>query len=231
MANVSPATVSRTFSKSRSESVLSETRERILALARNCAFSPACARSSSVNGGTHSIGLLLPTLGIRYFSDMAFGVQKSLEEKGFLSIATESRAFPGGDRTALKRLIEHSVDGLIIDIIDESVSRDDFSRLANFKGPIVQIESRRSGFSTDIVSTDDLEGGRLAAKHLLELEHRRIAFCRYGEGHSTCENRFAGFKSMLDAHGVKFDPALEVAIPPRDPKREEIFVEILKKVL
>ncbi len=229
MANVSPATVSRTFSGN--TNVLPETRDRILALARSCGFSPAHARPSSVNGSTHSVGLLLPVLGITYFSDIALGVQKSLGEQGFLSITTESRAFPDGDRGALKRLIEHSVDGLIIDIFDESVKRDEFSRLANFKGPIVQIECSRTGFSTDTVSTDDLEGGRLAAKHLLELGHRRITFCRYGEGHSTCESRFAGFKSTLDAYGVSYEPALEVALPPHAPKNQEFFIGTLKKIL
>ena len=229
MANVSPATISRVFSGN--ANVLPDTRERILALAKNCGFSPSCARPSKINGGTHSVGLLLPMLGIRYFSDIAFGVQKALGEQGFLSITTESRAFPDGDRGALKRLIEHSVDGLIIDVVDESVKRDEFSRLANFKGPIIQIDSSRTGFSTDVVSTDDLEGGRLAAKHLLELGHRRIAFCRYGEGHSTCEGRFAGFKNMLDAHGVGFDPALEVAQLPRVPRMQELFIENLKKIL
>jgi len=228
IAKVSPATVSRTFSKS--EIVLPVTRERILALARNCGFSPACARPSSVNGGTHSVGLLLPALDIRYFSDIAFSVQKSLVEKGFLSIAAEYRAFPA-ERTALKRLIEHSVDGLILDICDESIKRDEFSRLANFKGPVIQIEYSRAGFSTDTVSTDDLEGGRLAAKHLLELGHRRIAFCRFGEGRSTCDGRIAGFKSMLDAYGVKFDPALEVMLPAHALNPQEIFMKNLKKVL
>lgn len=229
MANVSPATISRVFSGN--ANVLPDTRDRILALAKNCGFSPSCARPSKINGGTHSVGLLLPMLGIRYFSDIAFGVQKSLGEQGFLSITTESRAFPDGDRGALKRLIEHSVDGLIIDVVDESVKRDEFSRLANFKGPIIQIDSSRTGFSTDIVTTDDLEGGRLAAKHLLELGHRRIAFCRYGEGHSTCENRFAGFKNMLDAHGIGFEPALEVALLPRVPNTHELFIENLKRII
>ncbi|MFA6291713.1 MAG: LacI family DNA-binding transcriptional regulator [Victivallales bacterium] len=228
MANTSTATVSRTFSGS--DNVLPDTRERILSLAKRCGFSPSRARPSSVYGGTHSVGVLLPTVDIRYFSDIAFGVQKNLGEQNYLSITTESRAFPDGDRTALKRLIEHSVDGLIIDICDESVKRDDFSRLANFKGPVIQIESHRTGFSTDVVSTDDLEGGRLAAKHLLELGHRRIAFCRYGEGHSTCESRFAGFKSTLDAYGVSFDPTLEAALPP-DPEGHESFIENLKKIL
>ncbi len=212
MANVSPATVSRAFSGS--ATVLPETRERILSLARNCGFSPTCARPSSVNGSTRSVGLLLPTLGISYFSDIALGVQKALAKRGYLAIAIEARAFAEGDRAALKRLLEHSVDGLIIDIPNESVSRDEFQRLSNFEGPIVQIESRRAGFSTDVVSTDDLEGGRIAAKHLLELGHRRIAFCPYGEGHSTCEARFAGFKSALDAYGAPYDPSLEIVQPP-----------------
>lgn len=212
MANVSPATVSRAFSGS--AIVQPETRDRILGLAKSCGFSPSCARPASVNGSTRSVGLLLPTLGISYFSDIALGVQRSLASRGYLAITVEGRAFPGGDRSALKRLLEHSVDGLIVDMPDESVNRDEFQRLSNFEGPIVQIESRRTGFSTDVVSTDDIEGGRIAAKRLLELGHRRISFCRYGEGRSTCEPRFAGFKSALDAFGVAYDKSLEMEQPP-----------------
>ena len=226
MANVSPATISRAFSKN--GNVLPETRERILSLARTYGFSPTCARPSSVNGSTRSVGLLLPTLGISYFSDIALGVQRSLAIRDFLAITVESRAFADGDRAALKRLLEHSVDGLIIDITNESVSRDEFQRLTNFDGPIIQVESRRTGFTTDVVSTDDLEGGCLAAKHLLDLGHRRIAFCRYGEGQSTCEARFAGFKSALDAYGVRFDPSFEFALSPSHSDRDKRFGESLK---
>jgi len=228
IAKVSPATVSRAFSGS--ASVQPETREHILDLAKTYGFSPTCARPASVNGSTRSVGLLVPTLGLSYFSDIALGVQSSLNERGFLAISVEARAVADGDRGALKRLLEHSVDGLILDITNESVSKDEFQRLSNFEGPIVQVESRRAGFSTDVVATDDMEGGRLAAQHLLELGHRRIAFCRYGEGHSTCEARFIGFKSALDASGTGFDGNLEIAYP-WTKEREETLASEIKRLL
>ncbi len=61
------------------------------------------------------------------------------------------------------------------------------------------------------VGSDDAQGGRLAAEHLLALGHRRIVFC----GPTTTPSRVVaerlrGFREGLEAAGVAWDDALVV---------------------
>ncbi len=61
------------------------------------------------------------------------------------------------------------------------------------------------------VGSDDAQGGRLAAEHLLSLGHRRIVFC----GPTTTPSRVVaerlrGFRDALEAAGVAWDDALVV---------------------
>jgi LacI family transcriptional regulator len=61
------------------------------------------------------------------------------------------------------------------------------------------------------VGSDDAQGGRLAAEHLLALGHRRIVFC----GPTTTPSRVVaerlrGFREALEAAGVAWDDALVV---------------------
>ncbi|HWK93397.1 MAG TPA: LacI family DNA-binding transcriptional regulator [Luteimicrobium sp.] len=61
------------------------------------------------------------------------------------------------------------------------------------------------------VGSDDAQGGRLAAEHLLALGHRRIVFC----GPTTTPSRVVaerlrGFRAALETAGVAWDDALVV---------------------
>ena len=61
------------------------------------------------------------------------------------------------------------------------------------------------------VGSDDAQGGRLAAEHLLALGHRRIVFCVPTTTPSrVVAERLRGFRDALEAAGVAWDAALVV---------------------
>jgi DNA-binding LacI/PurR family transcriptional regulator len=56
------------------------------------------------------------------------------------------------------------------------------------------------------VRVDDLHGGRMATRHLLEVGHRRIAYVAGGEGNSTSQARQDGYATALAEAGVAMAP-------------------------
>ena len=58
---------------------------------------------------------------------------------------------------------------------------------------------------------DNVTGARLAAEHLLQLGHRRIAFIAGPAAHPDAVERQRGYRAALEAAGVAFDPALVAA--------------------
>lgn len=57
------------------------------------------------------------------------------------------------------------------------------------------------------------ETSRDAVSHLVNLGHRRIAFCRNIVADQDHTNRAEGYRDALRAHGLDEDPALELAVP------------------
>jgi LacI family transcriptional regulator len=81
-------------------------------------------------------------------------------------------------------------------------------RLVSSGAPVVLVDVRFPGLSQ--VYTDDVEGGRLATRHLLELGHRRIAFVgdpsdnRFG--FTSSAHRRAGFEQAMREEGLDVPP-------------------------
>ena len=71
------------------------------------------------------------------------------------------------------------------------------------------VDSRGDG--TAVVRTDDCAGGRLAAEHLVQLGHRRIAFIGDDPGNSfgftATADRERGFRDVLREAGIPVRPS------------------------
>lgn len=99
-------------------------------------------------------------------------------------------------------MVERSIDGLIIasarmttEMINQAlISRDIpyilFDRNYDQEGARVQ--------------TDDYHGGQLAARHLVELGHRKLLYLGVNNITENFKQRLAGFKSVLQASGRQF---------------------------
>ena len=68
--------------------------------------------------------------------------------------------------------------------------------------PVVLLNRYIEGIDVDRVIADNIEGGRLAAKRLVELGHRRIGLITGPENTSTTRDRAKGFGSGLQEFGL-----------------------------
>jgi len=222
MAGVSPATVSRVFSES--ELVAPDTRDRIIDLANSCGFRPTAINRVSFGGLTNSVGVMVPHLAVSFFADIATGLQRQLLDADILPVVLQSGI--GGDRQGIRRLIDHRVDALVLVLIDESLTSDDFVEVIRADVPLLLLGPLQLGLSCDSVDSDDVQGGRLAGEHLIGLGHRRIGFVYYGEGQSTCDQRLAGFREVLSRAGLELDSRDIAHNPPRHGGEPELEAEL-----
>lgn len=105
------------------------------------------------------------------------GVQEVLGEQGYhlkvMAMNTSPGQTPQGGRTSLAELLEPStIDGAIV--IAEQADKSQVERLARHT-PVVWLNHPTVGSLLRGVQEDHLGGAFAAAKHLLELGHRRIA--------------------------------------------------------
>jgi LacI family transcriptional regulator len=55
---------------------------------------------------------------------------------------------------------------------------------------------------------DNFEGGRLAAQHLIDFGHQRIAFISGDPQHPDATERLRGYRAAIEASGIAYDPSL-----------------------
>lgn len=86
---------------------------------------------------------------------------------------------------------------------------DFFERVQEMKTPYVLIDSYIDQHGICNVGLEDLKGGYIAARYLLERGHRVVAFTSpFIRKGGVVEQRFLGYKQALQEFGVPFDPEL-----------------------
>ena len=160
-------------------------------------------------GRTNAIGVIAPWVSRWFFSAVIEGAQEVLAQQGYdlllypIGVAGGRRA--GGLDT---RSLNKRVDGLLalnVPLADKSVVS-----LRDLRVPVVTVGTAVEGMSGVLV--DNVEVGRQATQHLLDLGHRRIAF--FGDdlddmhGFTAAVDRHRGYDLTLQAAGIEPDPAL-----------------------
>lgn len=111
----------------------------------------------------------------------------------------------------LKSLIRSGrADGVIV--LGQSDQHEAIQLVAHDYAPIVVGGGRIPGQSYTTVGSDDAEGGRLAAEHLLRTGRRRLAFV--GPANlPQIDQRFAGFAEGLRGQGLELERSLTLNVP------------------
>jgi DNA-binding LacI/PurR family transcriptional regulator len=112
---------------------------------------------------------------------------------------------PGRDEaTAVGSLLSYRCDALVI--VGSAMTSPALSALAG-RVPLVVLARKVAGPICDVVRTDDVRGGLLATRHLLDLGHRDIAHVGAGRAAGGRERRL-GYRRALRAAGITLEPRL-----------------------
>jgi DNA-binding LacI/PurR family transcriptional regulator len=142
-----------------------------------------------------------------YFSHVVAGVEAVFAEAGYDTIVVGLGAY-GEGRAVLEAAgpIYRRVDGLIC--VDAALSDDEFARLRSEGMAIVYVGPDGPGVPS--LGIDDVEVGRIATSHLLELGHRRIGVVngQPEDGSVAPFRRQQGFELAFKEAGLQPDPSL-----------------------
>ncbi len=203
-ANVSIATVSRVLNDS--PAVRPATRDKVAAVMADLDYVPNLTARRLSLGRTLTIGIALPFLTLPSFVERLRGVQYVLTESEY-DLALFSAETPNRLESCLANLFGRArVDGAIV--VSFQLNEEQVNQFLQSDIPVVVIDAWQPEMNRVIV--DDVEGGRLAINHLLELGHRRIAFLSdYLENpfnFVSMQYRFDGYRQALEEAGIEFNP-------------------------
>jgi LacI family transcriptional regulator len=192
-AGVSAAAVSRYIN--RKVTLRGDTAARIDAAIAALEYRPnPHARRLSI-GRSDTIGLVVPDIANPFFGALADAVEQAADAEGLNVLLFATRNRPGQEIRALARLRDHHVDGLIF-----LTNHIDDGRLASaLTGgcPVVLLDEDVAGAEVPRAFADNHTGGELAADHLLQAGHRRLAFLGGPRGLLSTVERHAGFSRAV----------------------------------
>jgi LacI family transcriptional regulator len=153
---------------------------------------------------THSVGLVLPNISNPFYAEVARAVEHALWARGYQTFLCDASEDAAREQAHLDALLSRRVDGIIL---IRSGARPPPGAARERNGPPV-IHLDRAAPGQPSITTDNRRGGALAARHLAELGHRRIAVLAGEPSLQNVRQRLEGFERELGLHGLALDPAL-----------------------
>ena len=140
----------------------------------------------------------------RIYFDAFYGMRTAASSRGYTVLYLGSEV--SDDTSSEMPFGIRDIDGLVY-LVSMSVSKKFVAEVIKREIPLVMLDSRDTRFNIDSVLVDNIEGTKLAMRHLIGLGHRRIALLNSSTGQSAPE-RLEGYREALREAGVPFDPRL-----------------------
>ncbi|ENM5735356.1 substrate-binding domain-containing protein [Vibrio mimicus] len=203
LAGVSTSTVSHVINKSRF--VSDEIAERVNNAAQQLNYAPsALARSLKMNR-TRTIGMLVTTSTNPFFGEVVKGVERSCYHKGYNLILCNTEGDNQRMKASINTLLQKRVDGLLLMCSTlEGERLDVFDRYPDI--PVVVMDWGPILFASDKIQDNSLQGGYMAAKHLIECGHKEIGCITGPLIRHQAQMRYEGYKRALSEKGIAINP-------------------------
>lgn len=200
LAGVSSATASRALSGR--GHVSAATGSRVTAAAEELGYVVSSAASSLASGRTRSVGVIVPDLHRWFFNTVLTGISETLTRAGFdltlYNVTSDPEVRSGIFQSSLRR---RRVDAVIAVALE--LNEWEAAQLRQLQLPVILIGGSPRGLPG--MAIDDRAVTRLAAEHLLQLDHRRIGYIggdqAFDVDYHVPSRRREGFEQALDEWG------------------------------
>lgn len=199
LAGVSPATVSRVFANS--AGVSEEVRQRVLEVAASLGYRAPHPQLPSL-GRPLTVALVIPDILNSYFTEIARGVQDEAGAADVMPLVLDTAEDPARELEFLRMLASQPVGGVLL--CGSRLSHDELSAALKVLGKPAVVLNRCLGLPNVACIVADLEAATYrATRHLLALQHRRIAFLPGPSTSETSRARRRGIETALAEAGLK----------------------------
>lgn len=204
-AGVSRATVSLVLRES--PLVAHGTRERVrdAMLSAGYVYNRGAARLRTGSSGT--IGLIVPEITNPFYAQLTAAIDDVLDKAGRLTFLANSNDRPNRQERFINRIREQGVDGIVL-CAAAGTPPSLAAQMRAWDLPVVEILRTVGGGSHDFVAPDFAKGTRLAAAHLFDAGHTRIALLASAQDHSATAARIAAFRAAHRGRRLPIGPVV-----------------------
>jgi DNA-binding LacI/PurR family transcriptional regulator len=227
-AGVSKVTVSYVLNGHSTAARISEsTAAKVLKAAKDLGYSPSAIARMMVTKRCSTLGVVFQqaqyfTVWSSFTNELMLGICQASVSSGYdLMLHTGSLS---DARSEADSLSDGRVDGVLVLRNSHDGTLNELLRRAL---PMVLFFTRSENESIPFVDADNYEGGRIAAKHLLGLGHKRIAMVAGDPDSSSSNDRIRGYQDAMREASVEPDEKLFVRMISLEDDAEP-FANLLK---
>lgn len=205
LAGVSAPTVSKVINGR--SGVSTRTRERVEDVIRTHGY-----QQHATAPPTPIIELVFQALDSMWALEIIRGVEQAARPHGLTVAVNEMHGRLTPDETWARQVLTRRPVGVIG--VSAQFTAAQHAKLSSRNIPVVTLDpSGEPAHRGASVGATNWNGGLVAARHLLELGHRRIAMISGPEQYVCCRARLDGYRAALDAAGVPVRPELLRSAP------------------
>jgi LacI family transcriptional regulator len=204
-AGVSLATASRALNGQNGVSpALAQT---VRGVARTLGYVANVHARTLAGGATSVIGLIVHEIDDPYFTQIAGGVIRSAATENLLVQVSHSGRDPRQELDQITALVAQGVDAIIIagsgynDPRQEARAQEVLAAYQERGGRVAVIG--RHHLDVDAVLPDNTAAGAAAARHVVDLGHRKVLVAAGSPELTTVADRLAGARSVFEPVGIR----------------------------
>jgi LacI family transcriptional regulator len=201
LAGVGLGTASRVVSGR--GSVSPATLERVKKAIDELGFRPSHAARALLSGSSQMIGVYIPVLSGTFYTPILQIIDTELRAAGLHMVVAFGVGLGDARRQAIEGiefLMERGCDGLIV--MTSALLEEDIAALGAKQGQLVALNHGFESIPDQCFTVDHAQGGRLAARALLDHKHRQIAVVAGPSSLADNVARIGGFMGELQDHGI-----------------------------
>lgn len=151
------------------------------------------------------IGYVVPGFNDAFGTRILGGLLDASATQAHVVVAA-SHGDSGQEEQLIEEQVSRGIDGLVLQPSSSQYIPPAVASLIGERFPLVILDRTLDGTPVSTVTSDNVEGGRLAAEHLFERGHADLAFVMPSNPVSTLDQRLRGIVDAHAAHRVRLDP-------------------------
>jgi LacI family transcriptional regulator len=200
-ANTSVATVSRVLSNT-DYPVKTELRERVLKEAKRLKYIPNLIGRQLKSKISNDIGVIIPNITNPFYSQLILGVEHIARKNGYNVMLCNSQRNPLNEKSFIESLIQKQVQGIIISSLEKNNNILELLKMSSFK---IVVMDQDVDIDCSKIIFNFKRGGFLAAKHLVDLGHKEIAFVSAPLSIHSRVEVYEGFIKYFKSSGLEMN--------------------------
>lgn len=199
-----------------------ETRKKVYEAMKKLNYQPNEVARSLSKQSTNTIGVIVPHIKHPYFAELISNLENQAYKHKHKILLFNSREKNEKEREYLEMCSSNRVAGIILCSGNVLVEE-----LTGLNVPLITME-RFLENGTAAVECDNMQGGRMAARHLIERGCKHLVHISGIHGSAMpADNRAAGFKEVCELSGVEYQIADTEAYQYNNLEYHEVLERLL----